>query len=29
MSIIEGKCPNCGAPIKIDTDSEASYCDYC
>ena len=29
MSIIEAKCPNCGAPLKIDTDNDASYCEFC
>jgi hypothetical protein len=29
MSIIECKCPNCGAPIKVDSSSDASYCEFC
>lgn len=29
MSIADGKCPNCGANIKIDTDKDAGICEYC
>ncbi len=29
MSIIEAKCPNCGAPIELNTDNDACYCEYC
>lgn len=29
MSFVERKCPNCGAPVKINTEEETSYCEYC
>lgn len=29
MSLIECKCPNCGAEVKINPSEEASYCEYC
>lgn len=29
MSIIEGKCPNCGAPLKVDTNNDAAICEFC
>lgn len=29
MSIIEAKCPNCGAPLKLNTNDDASYCEFC
>ena len=29
MSIIEGKCPNCGAPLKVDTSKDAAKCEFC
>ncbi len=29
MSFVECKCPNCGAPVKINTEEDASYCEYC
>ena len=29
MSIADGKCPNCGANIKIDTDKDTGICEYC
>ena len=29
MNIVDGKCPNCGASIKIDSDTDAGICEYC
>jgi len=29
MSLVEWKCPNCGAPVKINTEEDTSYCEYC
>ena len=29
MSFIEGKCPNCGAPLKVDTSKDAAICEFC
>lgn len=29
MSIVNGKCPNCGASIKLDKDKDAGICEYC
>ena len=29
MGLVNAKCPNCGANIKIDTDKEAGICEFC
>ena len=29
MSIIEAKCPNCGAPLTVDSTKDACYCEFC
>lgn len=29
MNIVDGKCPNCGASIRIDKDTDAGICEYC
>lgn len=29
MAILEGKCPNCGAALKVDTNDDASICEFC
>lgn len=29
MNIVDCKCPNCGANIKIDRDGDAASCEYC
>lgn len=29
MSMIDVKCPNCGAPIKINDAHDAHTCEYC
>ena len=29
MNIVDCKCPNCGANIKIDKDGDAASCEYC
>ena len=29
MRIIETTCPNCGAPLKADIDSQQCVCEYC
>lgn len=29
MSIVNVKCPNCGASIQLDSDRESGFCSYC
>ena len=29
MNMVNGKCPNCGASIKLDKDKDAGICEYC
>jgi len=29
MGLVNMKCPNCGAELKIDKDRENVYCEYC
>ena len=29
MSIVNVKCPNCGASIQLDSDREEGFCSYC
>ena len=28
-NLVQGKCPNCGAPLKIDPNQKAWLCEYC
>ena len=29
MKLVAAKCPNCGASIDVDKDSESTKCDFC
>ena len=29
MKLVEGKCPNCGAILKVDPSKDAAFCEYC
>lgn len=29
MPLVSAKCPQCGAPLKVDSKNEAAICEYC